>query len=63
MNQNNIYIPFNNLSEHIKDLDSIVLSDWNNSLKFHGSVLSILLTFLCDKPFLGFLGAIKPGFC
>ena len=43
MNQNNIYIPFNNLSEHIKDLDSIVLSDWNNSLKFHGSVLSILL--------------------
>ena len=43
MNQNNIYISSNNLSDHIKDLDSIVLSDWNNSLKFHGSVLSILL--------------------
>ena len=44
MNQNNIYICSDNLSEHTKSLDSIVLSDWNNSLKFHGSVISILLT-------------------
>ena len=43
MNQNNIYISFNNLSNHTQSLDSIVLSDWNNSLEFHGSVLSILL--------------------
>ena len=43
MIQNNNYIPFNNLSDHMKNLDSIVLSDCNNSLKFHGSVLSILL--------------------